>query len=138
MLKKVVLALLFLMVFAPVALALSPYGDPDVPGYENQSASTVDQPSVPYKVVPLPEAVSKFQNLFDGAYNSIANVITSLAVLVFAICCVFILAGAAFKIELARKAGLGGIFYAGLGLLIFYSIPFIVGFIKSLGAYFNS
>jgi len=109
--------------------------------------SYADNPSVsysasnaplPYKTITPDAAASKIQGLFDKGYDLIAKTITSLAVFVFAFCCAVLLVAAIFKIEFARKVGLGGIFCAGLGLLIFYSIPFIVSFIQGVGNYLNN
>lgn len=112
----------------------------------NQNSTPTDQTvnqtdtnsGIPYKVITPDAAASKFQNLFDKGYDAIAKTMTSLAVFVFAVCCVILLVASIFKIEAARKFGLGGIFCAGLGLLIFYSIPFIIAFLQGIGMYLNS
>lgn len=139
-LALVFVLLCVLTVFVPVVLA-----EDEVVNSPDTTTTTVtsDTPenssaSLPVKPVPPEAAAAKFEGLFNKGYDVIAKTITSLAVFVFAFCCAVLLFASIFKVEFARKFGLGGIFCAGLGLLIFYSIPFIISFIQGIGNYLNS
>lgn len=143
-LAVVMVLLCALMINVPVVMA-DEIADTGVTDTATSSVTatnpTLDEPSssnIPYKTVTPDAAAAKFEGLFNKGYEVIAKTITSLAVFVFAVCCVILLIASIFKIEAARKFGLGGIFCAGLGLLIFYSIPFIISFIQGIGMYLNS
>jgi Zn-dependent membrane protease YugP len=70
-------------------------------------------------------------------YNALSGILAPLAMFLMLVSLIIFMVGALFHSSNLRKMGMGGFFGAGFGMLVYFSIPVIVGFIKSMAALFQ-
>jgi len=70
-------------------------------------------------------------------YNALSGILAPLAMFLMLVSLIIFMCGALLHSSNLRKMGMSGFFGAGFGMLVYFSIPVIVGFIKSMAALFQ-
>jgi uncharacterized membrane protein YidH (DUF202 family) len=89
------------------------------------------------KEVSLQQFVTVLTRAIMELYNALSQVLAPLAMFLMLLSLIIFMIGALSHSSNLRKMGAGGFFSAGFGMLVYFSIPMIVGFIKSMARLFQ-
>lgn len=152
--------LIVLFVFPAAAFAVENYGMPDTPGisspemgytdadnpassYDTPGASPgLPSPDAGYTSAVSPVSVDEFKakisRIMDLAIDLSGGILVQVAIFMMIASALITAVGWLFRLSGPRDLGIRGLVMSSFGLLIFWSIPFIVRMINSVASILNS
>lgn len=93
---------------------------------------------IPYRTVTPEEFSGKVNTLTDEVKQSLDKIVVPTAEVVVIILLLALVVGSLFGIKVVRKYALAGLGFSALALILYYSIPSIMGFINHVAKVLNS
>ncbi|KNZ68674.1 hypothetical protein Tfer_2766 [Thermincola ferriacetica] len=99
---------------------------------------TIVSSGSPYRTVTPEEFSGKINTLTGEVKQSLDKIVVPVSEVVVVILLLALLVGSLFGIKVVRKYALAGLGFSALALVLYYSIPSIMGFINHVAKVLNS
>jgi len=126
--------LIILFVFPAAAFAVENYDMPDTLGISSPEADYTNAVSP----VSVDEFKTKISRIMDLAIDLSGGILVQVAIFMMIASALITAVGWLFRLSGPRDLGIRGLVMSSFGLLIFWSIPFIVRMINSVASILNS
>lgn len=99
---------------------------------------SVPQPQYAVEPVSVNEFTEKINHLLQLAIGITSGILVQVAIFSIMICCIVLALGWLLRADVIRRVGLNGIVLSAFGLLVFWSIPFILRVLSAVAKVLNS